>query len=67
MSVASPAKDFTEQVPRIEGSCGKRRPHVRVEVAQSFIARVFIVNSFLGERLGAAEHKLGGIGQRARH
>ena len=49
--VTSHAKDFPEHAQDAECSCGEHHSHVRVQLAQTFIGLVFIIDSFVIERL----------------
>ena len=51
MRVTSHAKDFPEHTHDAECSCGDHHTHVRVQLAQTFVGLVFIVNSFAIEWL----------------
>jgi Cd2+/Zn2+-exporting ATPase len=51
MRVASHVEDFPEHAHDAECSCGEHHSHVRVQLAQTFIGLVFIINSFVTERL----------------
>jgi Cd2+/Zn2+-exporting ATPase len=51
MRVTSHAKDFPEHTHDAECGCGEHHSHVRVQLAQTFVGLVFIVNSFVIEWL----------------
>jgi len=51
MRVTSHAKDFPEHAHEAECGCGEYHSHMRVQLAQTFVGLVFIVNSFVAEWL----------------
>ena len=51
MRVTSHAKDFPEHAHDAECGSGEHHSHVRVQLAQTFIGLVFVVNSFVTEWL----------------
>ena len=61
MRVASHVEDFPEHAHDAECSCGEHHSHVRVQLAQTFIGLVFIINSFVTERLPAFDTNVVGF------
>ena len=61
MRVVSHAKHFAEPAHAAECSCGERHSHVRVQLAQTFIGLVFIVNSFVAGWLPGFDANLVGF------
>jgi Cd2+/Zn2+-exporting ATPase len=61
MRVTSHTKGLPEHAYDAECSCGEHHSHVRVQLAQTFIGLVFIINSFVTERLPAFDTNVVGF------
>ena len=61
MRVTSHAKDFPEHAHDAECRCGEHHSDVRVQLAQTFIGLVFIVNSFVAEWLPGLDTNVVGL------